>query len=341
MKLLSIIGTRPQYIKIKPFADYCKTQKDIEHVVWDSGQHYSPNVSEEVVKDLDLHIDRDLEIGKNSENELDFMSKAVKGFSNCLFSEIINDFGPDAILVYGDTNTTFCASLVAYKFGIPLAHVEALMRCGDISIPEEVNRIFADQVASWKFCSSWQSMKDADLRSVFYCGDLEYEYLYNLDPVVGLDDYFVMTIHRQENMKKEKLQDTLDFVERLNSPVRFFVHHRTKENLQQCRVPINVILLEPCPYKTMIEQLSNCRGILTDSGGVQKVAPFFGKKAIVFRKKIEWIEAEKAGYTLRHSSPRDRDWLLDIEGIERNKRFYLPIVGSPSEIICKVLREKH
>ena len=149
MKIVSIIGTRPQYIKIKPFHDYCK-KNNIEHKIIDTLQHYSDNVSKLLIKDLELKIDKQLEVENSS--EISFLSDLTLKLEKALREE-----SPDFVLVYGDTNSTFIAGLVAYKMKIPIGHIEANLRCGDVSVPEEVNRIFVDTVSTIRFCSTVRS----------------------------------------------------------------------------------------------------------------------------------------------------------------------------------------
>jgi UDP-GlcNAc3NAcA epimerase len=325
MKLLSVIGTRPQYVKIKPFVDFCKTQKYLVHVVLDTRQHFSNNVSDSIIADLDLQIDFYLDI--QNRDELCFMRDAISGIY-----EYVKIIRPDAMLVYGDTNSTFCAALVAYKLGIPLAHVEAGMRCGDVSVPEEINRVFVDLTAKWKFCSTREAV--LNVTNGVFCGDLEYEYLNRINPEVTLGDFAVMTIHRQENISKTKLQQILDLCSQVPHEVRYYTHHRAKSILSQCNISKNVISLDPITHSTMIEALSRCRYILTDSGGIQKVAPFFGKGALVVRSSPEWKDLFSSGYAhLATFTDEDVKWLEQSIYLERSPRWYMSPRASPSQII--------
>ena len=201
VKLLSVIGTRPQYIKLKPLYDYCKL-KGLEHIVVDTNQHYSDNVSKNLIKDLCLNVDINLSLKYS--NEIDFIAKATQSLA-----KIIEKESPDTILIYGDTNSTFCAALSAYKLGIPIAHIEAGERCFDNSVPEEINRIFADNVSSLNFCSSKSSK--ANINGVF-CGDLEYNLLNNIDPKITFENFGVMTIHRQNNCSKIRINKIFDLL---------------------------------------------------------------------------------------------------------------------------------
>tara|TARA_R100000008_G_scaffold86802_1_gene81731 strand:+ start:3431 stop:4438 length:1008 start_codon:yes stop_codon:yes gene_type:complete len=323
MKLLSVIGTRPQYIKIKPFYDFCKRQ-NIDHQILDTLQHYSDNVSKDLIGDLDLRIDFTLKTRKDS--ELSFIAGALEEIGQILQRE-----SPDYVLVYGDTNSTLCASLAAYKLNIPVAHVEAGLRCGDIRVPEEVNRIFADTVAAIQLCSSKAGMKN--LQRGIYCGDLEYEILNTINPSVVHGDFGVMTIHRQSNTTPEQLHKILDFCSQIPHHIRFYVHHRTLPFLRYVDLPTNIEVYESCPYSEMVKNLAECKFILTDSGGIQKTAPFFGKKTLVFRSKIEWTETEEAGYVKKADySKESLNWLLS-GNTRRSPAFYGSTTNTTSEII--------
>lgn len=323
MKLLSVIGTRPQYIKIKPFYDFCKTQ-NIEHQILDTLQHYSDNVSKDLIDDLGLKIDFTLKARKDT--ELSFISDALEEIG-----QVLQRQKPDYVLVYGDTNSTLCASLAAYKLNIPVAHVEAGLRCGDIRVPEEVNRIFADTVSDIRLCSSADGMKN--VQNGIYCGDLEYELLNSINHSVTYGDFGVMTVHRQNNTTPARMRKILDFCSLIPYKIHFYVHHRTIPLLCQAKIPSNIEIYESCPYTEMVKSLAECKFILTDSGGIQKTAPFFGKKALVFRKKIEWKETEEAGYVKKADYSKENiKWLLS-EGPKRDTIFYMSTAGTASKII--------
>ena len=323
MKILSIIGTRPQYIKIKPFYDYCNIN-NIDHKIIDTLQHYSKNVSKDIIDDLEIRISYSIDPVVTS--EISFICDCMKKLE-----KIIKKENPDYVLVYGDTNSTFCASLVSYKMGIPVAHIEAGLRCGNNKIPEEINRIFSDTVSNLKFCPSRQSIKN--LKEGVYSGDLEYELLNKINPKINYLDYGIMTIHRQSNVNIGRLEKILSFCEKIPRNIKFYVHHRTRPILENIQVPKNIVLKDPCNYSTMVSEMSSCAFIITDSGGIQKTAPFFGKKSLIVRDKIEWKETEKFGYVKKCTfSEKNIQWLLTND-LKRDKLFYMNGNKTPSEII--------
>lgn len=323
MKILSVIGTRPQYIKIKPVYDYCLLNK-IEHKIIDTMQHYSNNVSKNIIQDLEMNIDYSL--SPDTRGEISFISSCLSSLENLFSKE-----KPDYVLVYGDTNSTFCASFVCYKMRIPVGHVEAGLRCNDKKVPEEINRIFSDIISDLKFCPSVEAMNN--LPDGIYNGDLEYELLNKINPEITISNHAVMTIHRQSNTNIEKMSKILSFCEKLPNKIEFYVHHRTKPILKNLTIPDNIILKDSCNYSTMVDRLSSCRYVITDSGGIQKTVPFFGKKALVVRDEIEWKKTEQKNYVKKCTFEQENiEWLL-TQDMKRDKLFYMSGNSSPSEII--------
>ncbi len=329
MKVISIIGTRPQYIKIKPIYDYCILNK-IDHKIIDTRQHYSHNVSGALIKDLSLKIDTSLDL--DTSTEINFILDCTKNLYN-----VLNQDNPDVVIVYGDTNSTFCAALAAYKLGIKVVHVEAGERCFDNNVPEEINRIFVDTVSSFNFCSSKDALGNID--NGLFCGDLEYELLNNLDPNISYQNFGVMTIHRQSNCNKKSIASILSLCSKIPFNIKFYVHHRTKSLLPE-QVPSNIELLDSCPYTEMVNQLSTCSFVITDSGGIQKTSAFFGKKTLVMRDTTEWREVERLGVARLCGKPDDDlAWLASCSQ-KRDKKCYLRDDGvMPSELIFKKIGE--
>ncbi len=325
MKILSVIGTRPQYIKIKPFYDFCK-KLSIDHKIVDTLQHYSYEVSESVIKDLELEIDYSLKIKSNG--EISFLSSCLKQLEQVMEKET-----PDFVLIYGDTNSTLAAAITCYKLRVPFAHVEANLRCGNIKVPEEVNRIFADLTSNIRFCSTKDSVKGP---GDILLGDLEYEILNKIDPPIENQDYGVMTIHRQSNTSKDNLKKIFDFCADIPFKIVFRAHHRVLPIMSEMIIPENIEITNSVPYTEMVKSLAKSKFIITDSGGLNKTAPFFGKKALIMRKNIEWNETEKQGYARRCKFLKeDIHWLLE-PGVERNKKFYLT-TSNPSRIIYETI----
>jgi len=315
MKIAIIIGTRPQYIKAKPLCDLFKN-KEFDVSVIDTNQHYSANMSEVFISDFNLKIDHNINI--LNVNSLGFLAGCIEKLDN-----VISYINPDLVIVIGDTNSTLAAAIVANKNGIKLAHLESGIRCNNRKRPEEVNRVLVDELSDIHFVS-----RECDMSNVsnpIFVGDIDYAFLNELDsqnkiPDISYEDWILMTIHRQCNMNENKMNDIFDLCRELKMVIKFPIHHRTKKIIEQyfCSVPENVQIVEPVSYFNMLKLLSACCGIITDSGGISKIAPFFGKKSIIPSIAAEWSETIDLGYATHEL---DSAW-FDDKKIERNKNLY-------------------
>ena len=334
MKILSIIGTRPQYIKIKALYDRALVG-NFKHIVADTCQHYFHSVSRVFINELDIHIDHFLKI--ENRNEIDFITDGIK---KC-FSLII-DIQPDFLCCYGDTNSTLCAALAAHKAGVPIAHIESGLRSFNNSLPEERNRIIVDELSTLKFCPSQQSFSHLNGEGIF-SGDLEYELLNMINPKISYGDFGVMTIHRQENMNRACFIKLFYLCKKIAKIIKFYIHHRTTKTLQSMSaiaIPENVIVLESCSYNEMVHNLSCCDFVITDSGSIQKTAPFFGKKTLIMRQQTEWVETIEQGYCkIMEYNNNDIEW-INGNPLKPHKYFYMgpALYGqTPSEVILSSL----
>jgi len=326
MKIVTIIGTRPQYIKLKPFYDYCKNN-NVNNIFVDTLQHYSSNVSSVFINEFNLEIDHNLKICNKTEK--DFISDGIRKIYNCFEEE-----KPDVVLVLGDTNTTLCSSLVANKMGILSGHIEAGIRCNNRQRPEEINRIVIDDLTDIHFIS--REKDNSNVRNPVYVGDLEYILLNQLNILnVCYDDFLLMTIHRQENLSKERIKNIFKFCKEIKEFIIFPIHHRTKKIVEDnnISIPKNISVQNPKSYKEMISLLNSCGGIITDSGGIIKISPFFGKKCIIPLKETEWDDVVIEGYATLGLNYQ----FLREKYIERKKDFYLN--ENCCEIIIKSLKD--
>lgn len=323
IKILSVIGTRPQYVKYTPI--YKSLLKyDVDHIIVDTNQHYSDSVSKNIIKSLGLVIDRNMNI-KNSD-AIEFISSALINISR-----IIKDEKPDCLFSIGDTNSTFAACLAAHKLGIPVCHIEAGGR-SNTNKEEEFNRQYADSVSTFNFCSTAKAMLNV-YRGV-HSGDLEYELLNEINPEVTLGDYSILTMHRKENMTVGRFNEIFSFLSKLNINIEFLSHHTPinfmKDN--DIALPDNITLLPAQNYSDMVTKMANCKFIFTDSGGIQKTAPFFGKRCVVLRDTgDEWEETYEAGIAKRFIDLDIFKFLEDYR-VNRHKNFYMKD-GIPSRII--------
>jgi UDP-GlcNAc3NAcA epimerase len=313
MKIVSIIGTRPQYIKVKPIYEYCKVN-DIDHIIIDTNQHYSDSVSKNIIEGLNLKID--INLGAMGTTEVEFIGDASKRLQDVLTS--MSDI---YVLIYGDTNSSFAAALTCYKNKIKFAHVEAGARCFNINIPEEVNRMYIDSISNINFCSV--DRDSHNVNNAIVSGDLEYELLDTLTTSGDYSNYGLMTVHRQSNITKDSIQQIFNFCEDLG-PIILPIHHRLKSQnwFSDIRIPANIQIIDPLDYQSMVDVMTTCRFIITDSGGVIKTCPFFGKKTLILREEVGWIDTLHFGYSrICHFTEDDKMWVLNGTLI-RDTSFY-------------------
>lgn len=311
MNITTIIGTRPQYVKLKPLCDFLKN-KPCNHIVVDTNQHFSQNVSKCFVEEFGLSIDYNLQI-KNS-NPIEFISDAISKISS-----LLSNINADAVFVMGDTNSSLAAAIVSNKMSIPLFHIEAGIRCGKRERPEEINRIIIDDLSDVHFVS--RNCDSKNVRNPVYVGDLEYVLLNSIGfDNISYEDWILMTIHRDDNMNKDRLNSIFALCKKIGKDIIFPMHHRTKKCICDNNIflPYNIKVIDPVSYTDICYYLSNCLGVITDSGGVSKITPFFGKKCIVPSIAAEWDEVITNGYA---TLLEDEKW-FDDPIITRRTDFY-------------------
>lgn len=317
MKVLTVVGARPQFIKAAVLSKELARQGCTECMVH-TGQHYDHNMSRIFFDGLDMREpDHYLEVGS--------ASHAIQTANMMVHLEpVIESEQPDWVLVYGDTNTTLAGSLVAAKLRIPLGHVEAGLRSFNREMPEEINRIVADHVASAHFAPTKLAVKhladEGIIESVHLVGDLMVD-LANLtvqqlpEPPeiltrlkLARGAYGVVTIHRAGNTDNaETFEQILEGLSRIEYPIIFPVHPRTSKLLRSMSlkaIPRNIRPCEPLSYVEMIALQAHARMIFTDSGGIQKEALSLGVPCVTLRRETEWPETLQSGWnTLAGSNP--------------------------------------
>ncbi len=305
MKIVSIVGARPQFIKAAVLSRVLR--RSHEEVLVHTGQHYDPLLSDIFFSELDLPPpERHLGIGSDTHaRQIGRMLEAIE--------EVLLVERPDRVLVYGDTNSTLAGALAAAKLGLPLAHVEAGLRSYDRSMPEELNRTLTDHCADLLFCPSsiaFDNLAQEGISAgVHLVGDVMYDSV--LQQAESLDsrslarwglsagEYALATVHRAANTDDtERLRSILEALGRLGEPVIFPVHPRTRKAMLAAglEAAANVRLAEPLGYREMLALEKNARCILTDSGGVQKEAFFFAVPCVTLRNETEWPETIDCGW---------------------------------------------
>jgi UDP-N-acetylglucosamine 2-epimerase len=313
MKVMTIVGARPQFIKAAPVSRVLR-QKHEEFLVH-TGQHYDDEMSDLFFRQLDIPApDVNLEVGSGRHG-------AQTGAMLSGIEEVAFERRPDWLLVYGDTNSTLAGALVGAKLHIPVAHVEAGLRSFDPRMPEEVNRVVADHVSTLLLCPTETAVKnlerEAITRGVAMVGDVMFDaFKQNLEVArkssrkssgilaeLGLSPggYQLLTVHRAENVDEpERLAMIFRGVARSGVRTVLPVHPRTRAALKvaELEAPANVRLIDPVGYLEMLVLEENAEAIVTDSGGVQKEAYFAGRPCITLRATTEWTETVSAGWNV-------------------------------------------
>ena len=312
MKVVTIVGARPQFVKAAALSRAFQEIGGIEEVIVHTGQHFDKNMSDVFFEEMQIpHPQYNLAINSLSHGAM--TGRMIEKIEAVLVEE-----KPDFLLVYGDTNSTLAGALAAVKIQVPIAHVEAGLRSFNMEMPEEINRILTDRISNILFCPTDTAIENLAKEGyenidveVVKSGDvmedaaLYYEKLsrekatvlqtYNL----AASSYYLCTLHRAENTKSPKRM--AEIIQGLNSiaenhKVVLPVHPRTKELLLRHNLNANILILEPVGYFDMIALIKNARLVVTDSGGLQKEAYFFNKFCVTARDQTEWVELVSNGY---------------------------------------------
>jgi UDP-N-acetylglucosamine 2-epimerase (non-hydrolysing) len=311
MKIVSIVGARPQFIKCAPLSR--EIRKRHQEIIVHTGQHYDPEMSEIFFEELDIPKPG-YHLGVGSGSHAGQTAKILERTETVLLSE-----HPDIVVIYGDTNSTLAGALAASKLQIPIAHVEAGLRSFDRTMPEEINRVVADHLSSFLFCPTTTAVSNLHLegisKGVCLVGDVMNDALFFnrqvaetrsdiLDRLgITRSRYLVLTVHRPSNTdNKNHLAEILRSVSKAGLPVVFPVHPRTRKNLDKYGLldclPENLLCIDPVGYLDMISLMAHADKILTDSGGVQKEAYLLGIPCITLRENTEWIETVADGWNI-------------------------------------------
>lgn len=311
MKVLSVAGTRPQFVKEAALSPVLR--KRHQEVLVNTGQHYDYELCREQFDVLELpEPDYDLETG--SDTHARQTASMLVGLE-----EVLQEERPDLVVVYGDTNSTLAGALAAAKLRLRLAHVEAGPRQHDMSIPEEINRVITDRLAPIRFAPTAhaaENLKNEGItEGVYLTGDVMYDiFLKGTAKLVGMDkrveeygvsrgEYVLMTLHRPHNSDdREALSAVLAGVLYSGETVLFPVHPRTVANVERfdmmrdLRSSPNLKMIKPVHYLDMLLLSRNARAIVTDSGGVTKEAYFCGVPAVCIDRVASWPETVEAGW---------------------------------------------
>jgi len=339
MRITTIIGARPQFIKAAVISRVIKEISGIEEILIHTGQHFDANMSDVFFEELDIRKpDYELKIGGGTHGQN--TGRMIEAIEEVLIKE-----KPDWVLVYGDTDSTLAGALAATKLHIPIAHVEAGLRSFNRKMPEEVNRVLTDHVSNLLLAptdTAVQNLKNEGVEGlkVQQVGDVMYDAtLFYKEkarkPEFALElnsDFVLCTIHRAENTNDPAR--LLKIIAALNSisekhTVILPVHPRTAgviSKIPEIQLQKNIHIVDPVGFLEMNWLLQNCKLVMTDSGGVQKEAFFHLKPCVTLRDETEWIELVKAGVNML-APPESTDIIAVFEKmynktIDKNLNLY-------------------
>jgi len=312
VKIVSVVGARPQFVKLAPIAHACARHADVQHVIVHTGQHYDRNMSDVFFELLDIpHADVDLGIGSGPHG-------AQTGAMLAAVESVLERERPDWTLVYGDTNSTLAAALAAVKIHVPVAHLEAGLRSFNRRMPEEHNRVLTDHAADLLLAPTEVAMNhlaDEGLaaRSVLV-GDVMADVCLGTAARVvgrpvplpeGVDPaapYLLATVHRADNTDdRGRLAAILDGLAALPVPVVLAAHPRLTARAETFGLAVErgaIRVAEPLAYPDMVAAVMGSAGVVTDSGGLQKEAYLLGVPCTTIRTETEWVETLAGGWNV-------------------------------------------
>lgn len=360
MRLLTIIGARPQFIKAAPFSEVFR--KDNKEILIHTGQHYDANMSDVFFEELGIpKPDYNLGVGSGSHGmQTSHMLEKIE--------DIILKEKPDGMLVYGDTNSTLAGALAASKLHIPVFHVEAGLRSYNKLMPEEQNRVLTDHISDLLLCPTETAVnnlkREGIVSGVINTGDIMYDaVLRNIeiskkqysngawinelrndnDKTIEIEEnqYYLATIHRAENTdNSEKLYNIFKALSELDKQVLLPLHPRTKKIIENLKINMkNIIIIKPVGYLLMLYLTYNAYMVITDSGGLQKEAYFLKTPCTTLRDQTEWVETLQNDWNVL--SPIDVNKIIEISKRELNcLQYSQPLSfgdGNAAEKICNAI----
>jgi len=347
MKIVTILGARPQFIKAGSVSREIAKHKEIKEIIVHTGQHYDANMS-------DIFFD-EMQIPKPDYN-LDINGLghgAMTGQMLEKIEEVLLEEKPDCVMVYGDTNSTIAGALAAAKLHIKVAHVEAGLRSFNMHMPEELNRILTDRISTILFCPTQSAVdnllkegyKNLDIKivkngDVMQDGAMFYKDLSVKPPYDMQENYILCTIHRAENTDDEmKLRDIFEALNQIGSEKQIILplHPRTRKIVEKLNISTDSLtIIDPIGYLEMVWLIDNCELVMTDSGGLQKEAFFFEKPCITLRDETEWVELIENGFNVLVGANRDKI-VESYKKQEFNSQFDMDLYGEgkASQIIVR------
>lgn len=321
MKLLTIVGARPQFVKAAALSREIQKHPGLQEIIVHTGQHFDANMSDIFFQEMEIPKPHyNLNINGLSHGAM--TGQMLEQLEKVMLTE-----KPDVVLVYGDTNSTIAGALAAKKLHIKVAHVEAGLRSFNMAMPEEINRILTDRISDWLFCPTDTAIENLQREgfthhacTVVKTGDVmedaamyyaqkaaqQSHILATLNLQSG--NFILATIHRAENTDNpHNLEQIVGALNQLHEqmPVVVPLHPRTRKILADRQITTRFTIIDPVGYFDMIMLLQHCSLVITDSGGLQKEAFFFSKYCITTREQTEWVELVQHGYNVIAGTNRE------------------------------------
>lgn len=355
MKILTVIGARPQFIKASVVSKALSEISGVHEILLHTGQHFDSNMSDIFFSQLNIPAPS-IHLGINNCSHAEMTGKMLIEIEKAILIH-----KPDRVLVYGDTNSTLAGALASSKLLVPVAHVEAGLRSFNRSMPEEINRIITDNLSDILFCPTEASVNNLlkegfndDFHKVYEVGDVMQDSAlifskYSTFPksISSIRENFILgTLHRAENTNN--FQRLFEIVKAFNSiqnelaPVVVPLHPRTKTMILQAGLDCEFTIIDPVGYFDMMGLLKHCSLVMTDSGGLQKEAFFFGKHCITLREETEWVELVNLGVNTLVGACKDKiikaAFEFNARPIKDDNKIYGG--GNAAVIISKILTGK-
>ena len=352
-KIITILGARPQFVKAAVLSRVISDKNEIEEIIIHTGQHFDTNMSEVFFEEMEIPKPKyNLNINGLSHG-------AMTGQMLEKIEKVLLDEKPDAVVIYGDTNSTIAGALAAKKLDIKVIHIEAGLRSFNMKMPEEINRILTDRISDLLLCPTDTAMKNLQREGfdnldikIVKSGDImkdAVEY-YGRNSAVKSSiikdlnlknkDFVLSTIHRQENTDDlEKLKSIFEGLEEIarEGQVVLPLHPRTRKILKNHHLKYDLTFIDPVGYFDMLELLKNCKMVVTDSGGLQKEAFFNKKHCIIARDETEWIELVENGFAKIIGSDKKKMNLAFDDFKNSNTDFTQSLYGN--EVGLKIYNE--
>lgn len=337
MKILTILGARPQFIKAGSVSREISKYNEIQEIIVHTGQHYDTNMSDIFFAEMKIPKP-DYQLDINSLGHGAMTGQMLEKIEEVLIKE-----KPDWVIVYGDTNSTLAGALAASKLHMKIAHIEAGLRSFNMKMPEEVNRILTDRVSSILFCPTqtavnnlmnegFSNLECKMIKSgdVMQDGAMFYKDL-AIKPKCKINEkYILSTVHRAENTDDiNRLISIIEVLNEINKEKQVILplHPRTKKIIEKNNIKVEFTIIEPVGYLEMVWLIDNCDMVITDSGGLQKEAFFFEKPCITLRDETEWVELIENRFNVLAGANKKK--ILDLyENFEFSDGFNVDLYGN-------------